>query len=152
MLSDALRLSKGKGCVCWQSSINVLAQRMLTRRSLAQMEEKARKAALKTHKDRVAEFNDKLQGMSEHYDIPKCVDAAGFFVHLALTRRLSLQGRPWIKNACDVSFRTWQDIYVPLSLSRVPGLSPCVALRQLSPWRDLACRLFPISLVMFDLH
>ncbi|SCV70786.1 BQ2448_3548 [Microbotryum intermedium] len=33
--------------------------------------EKAAKAATKTHKERVAEFNEKLENMSEHYDIPR---------------------------------------------------------------------------------
>ncbi|KAG0661534.1 hypothetical protein C6P46_003946 [Rhodotorula mucilaginosa] len=33
--------------------------------------DKAAKQALKSHKERVAEFNEKLENMSEHYDIPK---------------------------------------------------------------------------------
>ncbi|POY74127.1 hypothetical protein BMF94_2939 [Rhodotorula taiwanensis] len=33
--------------------------------------EKAAKQARKSHKDRVAEFNEKLENMSEHYDVPK---------------------------------------------------------------------------------
>lgn len=33
--------------------------------------EKVRKEAKKSHKERVAEFNDKLEGMSEHYDLPR---------------------------------------------------------------------------------
>lgn len=33
--------------------------------------EKAKKQALKTHKDRVADFNDRLEAQSEHFDIPK---------------------------------------------------------------------------------
>ncbi|GAA5850233.1 hypothetical protein JCM5353_007782 [Sporobolomyces roseus] len=32
---------------------------------------KASKAALKSHKERVAEFNEQLEAKSEHYDIPK---------------------------------------------------------------------------------
>lgn len=36
-----------------------------------QLLEKAAKAATKTHKERVAEFNEKLENLSEHYDIPK---------------------------------------------------------------------------------
>lgn len=36
-----------------------------------QLMEKAAKAAAKTHKERVAEFNEKLENLSEHYDIPK---------------------------------------------------------------------------------
>ncbi|GAA6062791.1 hypothetical protein JCM10212_002160 [Sporobolomyces blumeae] len=33
--------------------------------------EKAAKAATKSHKERVAEFNEKLENLSEHYDTPK---------------------------------------------------------------------------------
>lgn len=33
--------------------------------------DKVRKEAKKSHKERVAEFNDKLEGMSEHYDLPR---------------------------------------------------------------------------------
>jgi hypothetical protein len=36
-----------------------------------QLLEKAAKAATKTHKERVEEFNSKLEALSEHYDIPK---------------------------------------------------------------------------------
>lgn len=39
--------------------------------SRLQLLEKAAKAAAKTHKERVAEFNEKLENLSEHYDIPK---------------------------------------------------------------------------------
>ncbi|KAG0148257.1 hypothetical protein CROQUDRAFT_670058 [Cronartium quercuum f. sp. fusiforme G11] len=35
------------------------------------MAEKAKKQALKTHKDRVADFNERLEAQSEHFDIPK---------------------------------------------------------------------------------
>ncbi|KIO29294.1 hypothetical protein M407DRAFT_242652 [Tulasnella calospora MUT 4182] len=34
-------------------------------------EEKVRRMATKTHKDRVHEFNSKLEALSEHHDIPK---------------------------------------------------------------------------------
>lgn len=37
----------------------------------SQLLEKAAKAAAKTHKERVAEFNEKLENLSEHYDIPR---------------------------------------------------------------------------------
>ncbi|TPX36171.1 hypothetical protein SmJEL517_g01440 [Synchytrium microbalum] len=33
--------------------------------------ERAEKMAQKSHKERVAEFNSKLENLSEHYDIPK---------------------------------------------------------------------------------
>jgi hypothetical protein len=38
---------------------------------LLQLLDKANKAAVKSHKERVAEFNEKLENLSEHYDIPK---------------------------------------------------------------------------------
>merc|ERR1712182_37317 len=40
---------------------------ILTKREV----EEVTKAASKTHRERVKEFNEKLAGMSEHYDIPK---------------------------------------------------------------------------------
>lgn len=33
--------------------------------------ERVSKAATKSHKDRVSEFNNKLEMLSEHHDIPK---------------------------------------------------------------------------------
>lgn len=33
--------------------------------------ERVSKAAAKSHKDRVTEFNNKLEMLSEHHDIPK---------------------------------------------------------------------------------
>lgn len=33
--------------------------------------ERVSKAAQKSHKERVADFNNKLEQLSEHYDIPK---------------------------------------------------------------------------------
>ncbi|ETW87025.1 hypothetical protein HETIRDRAFT_99428 [Heterobasidion irregulare TC 32-1] len=35
------------------------------------LEERVKKLATKTHKDRVHEFNSKLEALSEHHDIPK---------------------------------------------------------------------------------
>lgn len=37
------------------------------------MLEKAAAMAEKTHKQRVQEFNEKLEKLSEHYDIPKVI-------------------------------------------------------------------------------
>lgn len=39
--------------------------------TLLQLLEKAAKLANKSHKERVAEFNEKLEAMSEHHDIPR---------------------------------------------------------------------------------
>jgi hypothetical protein len=36
-----------------------------------QLADKVKKLAGKTHKDRVHEFNSKLETLSEHHDIPK---------------------------------------------------------------------------------
>jgi protein FAM32A len=36
-----------------------------------QQEEKIRRSAEKSHKEKVADFNRKLEELSEHYDIPK---------------------------------------------------------------------------------
>ncbi|GJE85821.1 DUF1754 domain-containing protein [Phanerochaete sordida] len=35
------------------------------------LQEKVTRLAAKTHKDRVSEFNNKLEALSEHHDIPK---------------------------------------------------------------------------------
>jgi len=35
------------------------------------LEKKVKKEALKSHKDRVAEFNEKLESLSEHHDLPR---------------------------------------------------------------------------------
>ncbi len=34
-------------------------------------EERLRKVATKSHRERVAEFNEKLAGLTEHYDLPR---------------------------------------------------------------------------------
>ncbi|GAA5869813.1 hypothetical protein JCM1840_007643 [Sporobolomyces johnsonii] len=47
------------------------AQRRFEEVQRKRLLEKAAKAAAKSHKDRVAEFNEKLENLSEHYDIPK---------------------------------------------------------------------------------
>jgi len=38
---------------------------------ISQLAERVKKMATKTHKDRVHEFNSKLESLSEHHDIPK---------------------------------------------------------------------------------
>ncbi|GAA5854618.1 hypothetical protein JCM8547_004911 [Rhodosporidiobolus lusitaniae] len=47
------------------------AQRRFEEVQRKRLLDKAAKAAVKSHKDRVAEFNEKLENLSEHYDIPK---------------------------------------------------------------------------------
>ncbi|KAL8290000.1 hypothetical protein RQP46_002939 [Phenoliferia psychrophenolica] len=53
------------------SSGKTEAQRRFEEVQKKRLLEKAAKAAAKTHKERVAEFNEKLENLSEHYDIPK---------------------------------------------------------------------------------
>ncbi|GAA6037830.1 hypothetical protein JCM8097_005060 [Rhodosporidiobolus ruineniae] len=47
------------------------AQRRFEEVQRKRLLDKAAKAAVKSHKERVAEFNEKLEQLSEHYDIPK---------------------------------------------------------------------------------
>ncbi|GAA5971820.1 hypothetical protein JCM11641_001526 [Rhodosporidiobolus odoratus] len=47
------------------------AQRRFEEVQRKRLLDKAAKAAAKSHKERVAEFNEKLENLSEHYDIPK---------------------------------------------------------------------------------
>lgn len=49
------------------------------------MLEKAAKLANKTHKERVAEFNEKLEAMSEHHDIPRELAVRSLSSPLSLT-------------------------------------------------------------------
>jgi hypothetical protein len=50
------------------------------------MAERVAKLASKTHKDRVNEFNSKLEALSEHHDIPKvCHDVQVTFATIRLT-------------------------------------------------------------------
>ncbi|BGP15050.1 hypothetical protein JCM10213v2_003005 [Rhodosporidiobolus nylandii] len=51
------------------------AQRRFEEVQRKRLLDKAAKAAAKSHKERVAEFNEKLENMSEHYDIPKAGDS-----------------------------------------------------------------------------
>ncbi|EGG08539.1 uncharacterized protein MELLADRAFT_84737 [Melampsora larici-populina 98AG31] len=48
-----------------------LAERRFEAVQKKRLAEKAKKQALKTHKDRVADFNERLEAQSEHFDIPK---------------------------------------------------------------------------------
>ncbi|KAF9513592.1 hypothetical protein BS47DRAFT_1344070 [Hydnum rufescens UP504] len=47
------------------------AQRRFEEVQRQRLAEKVAKLATKTHKDRVHEFNEKLELLSEHHDIPK---------------------------------------------------------------------------------
>lgn len=50
-----------------------------------QLLDKVSKMASKTHKDRVQEFNSKLESLSEHHDIPKVSLPLLSFVFTGLT-------------------------------------------------------------------
>lgn len=71
--SVASRRSSASGCVLPLLSLSRAPppRPRLTTCSAQQLLEKAAKAAVKSHKERVAEFNEKLENLSEHYDIPK---------------------------------------------------------------------------------
>ncbi|KAI9484083.1 MAG: hypothetical protein EXX96DRAFT_520933 [Benjaminiella poitrasii] len=47
------------------------AQRKFEETQRRRQMERVSKAAMKSHKDRVQEFNQKLEQLSEHHDIPK---------------------------------------------------------------------------------
>ena len=44
---------------------------MILTHCFPQLAQRVAKLATTTHKDRVAEFNNKLEALSEHHDIPK---------------------------------------------------------------------------------
>ncbi|GAA6004942.1 hypothetical protein JCM10207_008458 [Rhodosporidiobolus poonsookiae] len=64
-------VASGSGGSTAASSGKTDAQRRFEEVQRKRLLDKAAKAAVKSHKDRVAEFNEKLENMSEHYDIPK---------------------------------------------------------------------------------
>jgi hypothetical protein len=70
---NASRRSSGNGCadLSWVPALLVFTRD-------TQLADKVKKLAGKTHKDRVHEFNSKLESLSEHHDIPK-VNIAGIF-------------------------------------------------------------------------
>jgi hypothetical protein len=65
-LRNASRGSSGDGCACL---LGVQPHRVFT--VVMQLADKVKRLAGKTHKDRVNEFNTKLEALSEHHDIPK---------------------------------------------------------------------------------
>lgn len=58
-----------------------------------QLLDKANRAAVKSHKERVAEFNEKLENLSEHYDIPKVRFPSLCHLFFRLLTLLPLTGR-----------------------------------------------------------
>ncbi|GAA5986641.1 hypothetical protein JCM10908_003834 [Rhodotorula pacifica] len=63
--------SKGSAATATANPYKTEAERRFEEVQRKRLLDKAAKQALKSHKDRVAEFNEKLENMSEHYDIPK---------------------------------------------------------------------------------
>lgn len=59
--------------ICDSSAVSSLGAQTTLSSSLQwrQMEKQVAKLATKTHKERVHEFNSKLESLSEHHDIPK---------------------------------------------------------------------------------
>lgn len=66
-LNASLRKLKRKGYVVFFDIRRNLADSKET----SQQMERVAKAAAKSHKEKVTEFNQKLEKLSEHYDIPK---------------------------------------------------------------------------------
>ena len=71
------------------------------------------KLAKKSHKEKVAEFNLKLENTPEHYDIPKVSMARGGAA-CGADECVSHVGRPWITSV----YCTYDRIVCPCSLSR----------------------------------
>ncbi|RUS15716.1 hypothetical protein BC937DRAFT_92093 [Endogone sp. FLAS-F59071] len=74
-VQNALREGSGSGSDSPLSSRRVItktaAELKFEEIQRKRQEEKVKKAATKSHKEKVAEFNQKLEEMTEHYDIPK---------------------------------------------------------------------------------
>jgi hypothetical protein len=55
-----------------------------------QLADKVKKLAGKTHKDRVNDFNTKLEALSEHHDIPKVSTTGNLSVPLLISTSIRL--------------------------------------------------------------
>jgi len=74
LLRNASRRFSGNGCGC----SSCFPSHVIFTYG-AQLADKVKKLAGKTHKDRVHEFNTKLETLSEHHDIPKVNIMGDFF-------------------------------------------------------------------------
>ena len=74
LLRNASSRSSGNGCGC----SSCFPSHVIFTYG-AQLADKVKKLAGKTHKDRVHEFNSKLESLSEHHDIPKVKFTGDFF-------------------------------------------------------------------------
>lgn len=86
LLRNGSSRSSGNGCGC---SSCFLSHGIFTYG--AQLADKVKKLAGKTHKDRVHELNSKLESLSEHHDIPK-VNFTGDFFGASSNRIISQVG------------------------------------------------------------
>jgi hypothetical protein len=66
LLRNASKMSSGNGC----APLPVVRSHFVLTCTM-QLADRVKKMAGKTHKDRVHEFNSKLEALSEHHDIPK---------------------------------------------------------------------------------
>jgi len=72
-LRNVSRRSSGNGCACL-----LCVRSYLVFTVAPQLADKVKKLAGKTHKDRVNDFNTKLEALSEHHDIPKVNTTSNF--------------------------------------------------------------------------
>ncbi|EPQ60417.1 DUF1754-domain-containing protein [Gloeophyllum trabeum ATCC 11539] len=69
--SPAAGSSRNSPAIGGSSDRKTEAERRFEETQKRRMAEKVARLANKTHKDRVSEFNSKLEALSEHHDIPK---------------------------------------------------------------------------------
>jgi hypothetical protein len=117
LLRNASSRSSGNGCGC----LSCFPSHVIFTYG-AQLADKVKKLAGKTHKDRVHEFNSKLESLSEHHDIPK-VNFTGDFFGASSNRIIShFSGWSWIRLAWGIP--ECRRRRVALSLA-VQWLVPC---------------------------
>ena len=80
-LSDGSKKSRSEGCAHSYLMLIVLVFIFY----FIQLAEKVAKLAGKTHKDRVAEFNNHLESLSEHHDIPKVCTSIAYITRNMFT-------------------------------------------------------------------
>ena len=95
--------------------------------AIVQLQEKIRREAGKTHKDRVHEFNAKLEALSEHHDIPKVRSVLQYAAAFLNAK----SGRPWVTSRirpvflrvstmlCYLSATAFHELYPPISLCHI---------------------------------
>jgi hypothetical protein len=81
--------------------------------NVVQLADKVKKLAGKTHKDRVNDFNTKLEALSEHHDIPK-VSATG---NLSELRLISSSIRLVLDKECHLTAYSFRSTVACVSIS-----------------------------------